>query len=113
MKLKHRVMKRVFRFWFLRSIMPLFAIEFIGGIVAVYFFANLIFVGAVVDNALKAALGNPLRLIGYLWISFLNTQWEVQVILVALFIASGMILRDLNRSILSYLVMRRSELLSK
>jgi len=102
-------MKRVFRFWLLRSVAPLFLIELIVIALAIYFFANLIFVGEVVDNALNAALGNPWKLIVYLWNAFLGTRLEVQVIIAALVIAAALVLRDLNRSLISYILMKRQE----
>lgn len=107
--LKSKIMRRVFNLWFTRSIAPLFLIEFIGGIIAVYFVANFVFVSRVVDNALSAALGNPLKLFAYFWGAFLVTTTEVKVLIVILFIAFGMLLKDLNRSMLSYLLMRRNE----
>ena len=102
-------MRRVFGLWFKRSIVPLFLIEFVGGIIAVYLIANFVFVSRVVDNALAAALGNPVRLTAYFWSAFLSTSTEVKVLIVALFIAFGMVLKDLNRSIVSYFLMRRDE----
>ena len=106
-------MKRVFGLWFLKSMTPLLVIELIAVIIAIYFFANLIFVSRVVDNAFNAALGNPVLFIGYLWDAFWGTRTEVQAIIIILFLGFGMLLRDINRSIISYILMRRSELLGR
>ena len=110
LNLKMRIMNRVYRFWFLRSMLPLLVIELAVIILAVYFFANLVFVSQVVDNALNAALGNPLKLVAYLWQAFLGTRMAVKVIIVALALTAGLILRDINRSIISYLLTRRAQL---
>ncbi|HEY4475854.1 MAG TPA: hypothetical protein VJB92_04015 [Candidatus Paceibacterota bacterium] len=112
-KLKRRIMNSVFRSWFLRSVVPLFIVEIIIIVIAVYFFANLIFVGKVVDNALIAALGNPFKLIGYLWQSFLRTSAAIQVIIVALAVSAGLLLRDVNRGLISYLIIKKNEILEK
>ena len=106
--LKSRIMNRVFRFWFMRSMAPLLAIEIIVIGIAVYFFANLIFIGQVVDNALNAALGNPFKLIGYLWNAFLGTRTEVKAIIIALALVGLKLLSDINRGIIAYALMKRS-----
>lgn len=108
-KLKNRIMKRVFGMWLLRSVVPLFILELIGGIAALYAFSNIIFVGKVVDNALATTLGNPFGLVAYFWRAFLAAQTEVQVIIVVIFIAFGLILRNINRSIISYALIKRGE----
>lgn len=110
--LKKRIMKRVFRFWLLRSVVPILIGELIVIALAVYLFANLIFVGQVIDNALNAALGNPWKLVVYLWNAFLGTRLEVQVIIIALLAAAALTLRDLNRGLISYILMKREQSMS-
>ena len=88
--------------------MPLLVVEIIAIAVAVYFFVNLIFVVKVVDNALGASFGNPFKLIVYLWQAFLGTRPEVKVIIIALVLVGLKLLRDINRGIISYALMKRS-----
>lgn len=106
--LKTKVMNRVFRFWFLRSMAPLLLVEIIVIGIAIYAFANLIFINQVVDNALSAALGNPFKLIAYLWNSFLITRAEVKVVIIALVLVGLKLLRDVNRGIISFVLMKRA-----
>ena len=108
-KLKARVMGKVFGFWFLRAMVPLLILECIGFFVALYLFANFVFVSHVVDNALTAALGNPFKLISYFWQAFLVARTEVKVILIGIAVAVGFFLRDINRGLIAYVVMRRSQ----
>lgn len=109
-QLKTKIMKRVFGMWLLKSVVPLFVLELIGGIAALYAFSNLIFFGKVVDNALATTLGNPFELIAYFWRAFLAAKTEVQVIIVVIFIAFGLTLRNINRSIISYALIKRGEI---
>jgi len=102
-------MKQVFNLWFLRSMIPLLLIEFLGLAVALFIFARVVFVGAVVNNALTAALGNPLRFIGYLWSAFLGAGILVQVLVLLLMVGLAFVLRDINRSLISYALMRHRD----
>lgn len=108
--LKFRIMKRVFGLWFLRSMVPLLVIEIIVAVLAIYLFAKFIFVAAVVNNALTAAFGNPFKLVVYLWKAFLGTRGEIQALIVAMALVGLLLLRDLNRSLISYLLLRRSQI---
>ncbi len=108
-RLKARVMRRVFGFWFLRAMAPLLIIEVIGFLIALYVFANFVFVGQVVDNALAAALGNPFKLVAYFWHSFLVARVEVKVILVGIAVAVGFFLRDINRGLIAYVMTRQRQ----
>ncbi len=104
-------MKRVYGFWFLRSIIPLFIIEFLAIGAGLYFVARVVFVSSVVENAVIASFGKPLHLIAYLWNAFLHAGILVQGLVAILLVALGFILRDVNRSLISYALMRRSEFL--
>ena len=112
-RLKSKIMNRVFRFWFLRSMAPLIIFEVVGILLAVYIFANLIFVLQVFNNAFNAALGNPFKFIAYFWDAFLATRSEVKVIIIALAISGLLLLRDINRGIISYAIMKRNQRLIK
>ncbi len=110
--LKERVMKRVFGFWFLKSVIPLLVIEFGGIALALYLFARLVFIRQVVHNALGAALGNPYRFMGYLWGAFLHASFAVEGLMVILVVGLVLVLKNINRIIISYALMRRSEFLN-
>ncbi len=104
-----RIMKRVYGFWFVQSMIPLFIIEFLAIGAGLYLVARFVFVSRVVENALIVSFGKPLHLISYFWNAFLNAGLLVQGLIALLLIALGFILRDLNRSLISYAFMRRSE----
>lgn len=112
-QLKTKVMKRVYGFWFLRSMIPLLVIEFLGIICALYFFARFVFIGQVVNSALIVSLGNPYRFAMYFLSAFLNARHIVQALIILLLAVLAFILRDVNKSIISYAVMRRREFLAK
>ena len=104
-------MKRVYGFWFVQSMTPLFIIEFLAIGAGLYLIARFVFVSSVVENALIASFGKPLHLISYFWNAFWDAGLLVQGLIALLLIALGFILRDLNRSLISYAFMRRSEFL--
>jgi len=112
-KLKSRIMRRVFRSWLIKSIAPLFVIELFILMVAVYFFGNLIYVSDVIDNMIQASPGNPFYMLNYLWGAFFETRLEVQVVIILLFIGAFFLLKDLNRSFVSYLIMKRDRYLNR
>lgn len=108
--LRNRIMKRIFGIWFLRHTMPLVILELIGLFVALSFFARLVFVEKVVSNALTAAVGNPFKLFTYLVSAFLGSEFTTQAVIVILLAVVILVLRDLNRSLIAYLVMKRNQL---
>lgn len=108
--LKRRIMNRVFGFWFLRSMIPLFVLELAAVIMGIYLFTNFIFVGKVIDNTLNAALGSPWQMFVYLWSSFWKTRLEVQLVILGMMIFLAFLLRQLNRSIIAYVLMKRVSL---
>jgi hypothetical protein len=112
-KLKLKIMKRVYGFWFLRSIIPLFVIEFLAIGAGLYLTARFVFVSSVFQNALVSSSGKPLFILSYLWGAFVRAGLSIQLLVVFLLAALGFILRDVNRSLISYALMRRSQYLSK
>ena len=108
--LRNRIMKRIFGIWFLRHTMPLVILELIGLFVALSFFTRLVFVEKVVSNALTAAVGNPFKLFTYLVSAFLGSEFTTQAVIVILLAVVILVLRDLNRSLIAYLVMKRNQL---
>lgn len=108
--LKFRIMKRIFGLWFLRSMVPLLIVEIVGIMLGIYLFAKLIFVNAVISNTLNAALGNPFKMIAYLWEAFLGTRGEVKALLITMGLTGLLLLRDLNRGLISYILLRRSQI---
>jgi hypothetical protein len=111
--LKLKIMKRVYGFWFLRSILPLFIIEFLAIGAGLYLVARFVFVSSVFQNALVSSSGRPLFIISYLWGAFMRAGFPLQALIVILLGVLGFILRDVNRSLISYALMRRSEYLNK
>ena len=111
-KLRLRIMKRIFGIWLLRHTFPLLVFELVVLFVTLSFFAKLIFVEKVVANALTAALGNPLKLFLYLISAFLGTALFTQIVILTVAAAIILILRDINRSLISYLTFKRDQLMT-
>ncbi|PIR89190.1 MAG: hypothetical protein COU07_02490 [Candidatus Harrisonbacteria bacterium CG10_big_fil_rev_8_21_14_0_10_40_38] len=106
-QLKKKIMKRVFRSWFLRSTLPLIVFELVVIFFAVFFAAKVVFVGAVVNNALIAAFGNPFALLTYFWNAFWNTSITTQGLIILLLVTFLYLLRQINKIILSYILTNR------
>ena len=106
--LRKRVMGRVFRFWLLRHTVPLLITELIVGWVGLTFLANYIFVEKVVSNALTFSVGNPLRLMSYAFSAFFATNLLNQAIVIICGAALLLMLRNINRSIIEYVSMKRN-----
>jgi len=109
-RIRHRMVNKIYGIWFLRYAIPLFALELFILIGALSFFAKRVFVEKAVSNALAASFGNPLKLLAYLWGSFLATSPFTQIIIVLLIAIGLLLLRDMNRSIISYAHMRRNQI---
>ena len=74
---------------------------------AVFFVARIVFVGEVINNALVAALGNPVALAVYFWGSFWETSITTQGIIILIVVTFVLLLRHLNRIFLSYFLTKR------
>lgn len=108
--LKAKVMNRVYGAWFLRNTMPLLVIEVIILAVAVGFFAQFVFVEEVVSNTLNVSLGNPFKMIGYLTGAFFVASASTKAAIIAVALGLLMFLRDINKSLISYAAMKRSQI---
>lgn len=107
-KIKAQIMKRIFRVWFVRSMVPLLALELLLILLGVYFFSRLVFVSEVFQNTVTASFGHPLRALTYLWGAFLATQSATQVIIIISLAIIIFLLWHINRSIFSYVLTRRT-----
>jgi hypothetical protein len=110
---KYRLLRRVYGIWFFRRAAPLLIIELIILALAMGFFTQYVFVERVVSNALASTLGNPFRILSYLWLAFIKTRKVTKVIVIVVLGGGIFLLRDVNRSILAYVAMRRRELFSR
>lgn len=111
--LKRRIMGRVFGMWFLRSTVPLLIVELVVLGAAFIFFARLVFVEKVVSNTLLVSFGNPFKMAGYLLDSFFATRPATKFVIIALFAVLVLLLRDINKSIIAYVSMKRSQMFNK
>ncbi len=112
-QVRERIRNRIYGIWFFRYAAPLFLLEIVFLYAAFRFFSRFVFVERVVSNALLASLGNPIKLITYLWWSFLSTSFGTQLVVVFLAAAMFLFLREVNRSIVAYVAMKRSEFRSR
>ncbi|MEK7612147.1 MAG: hypothetical protein AAB407_02300 [Patescibacteria group bacterium] len=108
-----KIMRRVYGVWFLRSTAPLLVIEIIFFIILFGLIADRIFVEHVVKNTILASYGNPFRSLAYLTASFVRTSFAIKTVLVLIASCLVLTLRDINRSIITYIAIRRRNVLGE
>ena len=106
-KLGNRIRRRIFNIWFLKYELPLLAGEIILVFVAVFLIARFVFVEKVVSNAFLITVENPWRLFLFLGSSFMSAHFMVKAAVILLFAAGLLILKDINKSMVTYLLMHR------
>ncbi len=80
LKLKNRIMRRVYAIWVFKRVLPYVAVESAGFAAMVYYFSKLVYVRSVIDNAIAAFFSNPQTWLFYEMSSFLNKGLAVQLL---------------------------------
>ena len=109
-RLRARIKSRIFNIWFLKYELPLLLGEIILVCVAVYGIGRFVFVERVVSNAFLITLGSPWKLFLFFFDAFLATSLWTKAAVILLLAAGLLILRDVNKSMVTYFLMHRKGL---
>jgi hypothetical protein len=106
--LKRRVMRRVYGIWFMRSVLPVLALEVGILVVGIGMIGSIVFVEKVIANALTISVGNPVKFLSYSITAFMSTTALTQAILILLVVGGVFLLRDIYRSTVSYTLLKHT-----
>lgn len=101
--LKKRVLLKIYVIWFFRRILPLMVLQILVLTVALKIFARQVFFAKVFENAAMAANDSYWAFFQYLFVTFFQTRFPVQIIILVLLGVGALILRDLGRTLAIYL----------
>ena len=104
---KNRIAWKVYLVWLFKRIIPLFILELVLVVLALWILGRLVFVQQVFTNAFLASAQNPLTLAMYMFRAF----WATSVLkkaIVLIFLGFGvLIMRDMGRALNSYITTSR------
>jgi hypothetical protein len=92
MKLKKRIMRRVYAVWFAKRITSPFVIKFVVLILFIFRMGSYVSFSNVVANMPSFAS------YGFFWSAFLNTETALKLLLVGVFLLAVWLLRDIKIS---------------
>lgn len=93
--LEHTVMHRVHRIHFLRRVLGATALKAYGLLAFALGLLSSVSVASVYAN--MAGLGAPTQMGQYLLGALMNTEWIVKLLVIGMFVAGGMLVRDILR----------------
>lgn len=104
---KKRIILKIYVFWFLKRIVPLIIIQIAFIALAIKIFTQGVFVSEVFKNISIVAAKSYWGILCYLAVAFWNTEFIVELAILAGLGLTSLVIRDIFRSILSYLVIKR------
>lgn len=102
--IKSKILWRVYLIWFLRRVLPLIALQVLVLVLTLKVFAQRVFVVRVLGNAAVAAADSSYwEFFRYLLAAFFQTRPIVQIAALIGLGVGALILRDVGRSVFTYI----------
>lgn len=101
---KNRILIKVYTIWFLKRVLPLVLIEIGALVFGLMVFARNVFVSKVLQNIGIVSEQGYWTVFKYLFYSFAKTHFVVQVVIIIVLGIGALILRDILRAIMVYLM---------
>ncbi len=108
--LGNRIKRKIFSIWFLKYELPFLAAEVITLFIAILLIARFVFVEKVFSNVFLVALGNPWKFFTFILAAFIDTHVWTKAVILLLFAGGFLLLRDVNKSIITYVLMHRKRM---
>lgn len=107
-KFRGEILRKIYRVWLIRRLLPVLFLEIIVLSVALYFLGRAVFVQRVLENAFNILFSNPSKIVFFGISAFINAAIATKVItlLVAVFLA--LVLRSITQGILRLLLVREN-----
>ena len=105
--LKNRVLWKIYAVWFFRRIVPLMVVQVALIALALQIFAQKVFVSMILQNTGAIAGVSYWSVLKYLLISFSQTRFTVQLVILVMLGVGALLIRDITRTIFTYKSMWR------
>ena len=101
--IKNKIAWKIYFVWLFKRIIPLFILELVILVLALFFLGKLVFVQKVFENAFLSGAQNPFIVAVYMFKAFWTTSILKKVITLILLGLGVLFMRDIGRVLNSYI----------
>ncbi|MBI2122398.1 MAG: hypothetical protein HYT98_04770 [Candidatus Sungbacteria bacterium] len=114
-RFKGEILRRVYRIWLFRKMLPVIIAEVVGLAAILYIFSRTVFIQRVLENALSASFSGPTGILSFGVAAFSSASGATQILSVIILVLIAFILRHLTQALLRLILVKENyfELIKK